>query len=775
MAAEPRNSTETASSTARTDPLRTDAQEKVTGQAQFVEDLPVEPNTAYGAPIQSPLPHARIVSIDSSRARSVPGVLAVLDRETLSEFGVEAASRGAERNFITVDKARFIGDLLGMVVAEDPRTARRAAKLVDVHYEPLPSVFSAAEALTKQAPLLHEELASNSAFDYSLEWGSVADGLREADYVIEETYISPTLFHHPMENVGSCLVSWQDGIAQIWAPTNTPMRDALETANLFGIDQEQVRLRVPYTGGAFGAKKVTPEINAALAISRKIGRPVKLSATSEESFRVATRHAMEYKATIGVNRDGKLVALDVELLVDTGAYGSSEAKVATRNATMTSWGCYDIPHFRARATTAYTNKTQATTHRGTGRTQPTFGLECLLDKVARTLDIDPIELRNMNLLVPGKSLPDQFKLNGKLVPSDTPPLLTDYREQLRLAVDNLREREDASVQHGESRGSSTARGRGVALSLRHLGISELEATCLATLESDGRVHISHNAPDAGQGIFTMISAVVEQTLGLSRSQVLVEMPDTGNSLAFPGTSAQRTTVQMGTAVKSACEQLHEAMIEVACRVRGGEASEWTLTGGQLRRTEESLPLAEVAELSADATLSGFGTDKSLRDEGFGGHDHWAGGMAAAEVEVDTDTGEVRVVQYSIVADAGKVLHYNSAMGQVAGGAVMGFGIALTEELVHGEDQVLNADPFQYRLPLMRDIPSALDIALIENGGGPGPFGSKAVAQTSIPCVAPAIGNAIYDAIGVQITSTPFTPEKILRALGKLDPEEQAHA
>ncbi|MEE8517980.1 MAG: xanthine dehydrogenase family protein molybdopterin-binding subunit, partial [Dehalococcoidia bacterium] len=663
MTTNPRNSTEASPGTTRTDPLRTDAQEKVTGQAQFVEDIPVEPNIAYGAPIQSPLPHARIVSIDSTIARSVPGVLAVLDRETLGEYGVNADSSSVERDFITVDKARFIGDLLGMVVAEDLRTARRAAKLVEVDYEPLPSIFSAAEALTKQAPLLHEELGSNSAFDYSLEWGSVTDGVKEADYVVEDTFISPSLFHHPMENIGSCLVSWEDGVAQVWAPTNTPMRDALDTANLFGIDAEQVRLRVPYTGGAFGSKKVTPEINAALAISRKIGRPVKLSATSEESFRVATRHAMEYKATLGVKRDGSLVSLDVELLVDTGAYGSSEAKVATRNATMTSWGCYDIPHFRARATTAYTNKTPAATHRGTGRTQPTFGLECLLDKAARVLDMDPIEFRNINMLVPGKSVPAQFKLNGKLTPSDTPTLRTDYRGLLRQAVDTLDEG-DSNVPKAESRPTSTARGRGVALSLRHLGLSELEATCVATLDADGRVRISHNAPDAGQGIFTMISAVVEQTLGIPRSQVLVEKPDTGNNLAFPGTSAQRTTVQMGTAVQSACEQLQAAMVEVARRARGGEASEWSLAGGQLTRGNESLPLMAVAELSTDGPLTAFGTDKAVREEGFGDHDHWAGGMAAAEVEVDTDTGEVVVVQYSIVADTGKVLHYDSAMSQV---------------------------------------------------------------------------------------------------------------
>ena len=702
-------------------------------------------------------------------------MLAVLDRETLDEYGVNVVAGPGGHNFITVDKARFIGDLLGMVVAEDLRTARQAVQLVDVQYEPLPSIFSAADALADQAPLLYEELETNSALDYEVEWGRVADGFKDADYIVEGTFVSPTLFHHPMENVGSCLVSWNGDVAEIWAPTNTPMRDALDTAKLFGIPRENVRVRVPYTGGAFGSKKVTGEISTALAISRRIGRPVRLRASTEESFRAATRHAMEYKARVGVKRSGKLVALDVELLVDNGAYGSSEARVATRNATVTSWGCYDIPHFRARATTVYTNKTPSTTHRGTGRTQPTFGLECLLDKVARTLEIDPIELRNMNLLLPGKSLPKEWKVNGAVVPSSSPQIGTDYRDLLRKAVENLHEDEESSAEVAGSGVSSTARGRGVALSLRHLGISELEASAAATLEPDGRVRISHNAPDAGQGVYTMISAVVEQTLGLPRSQVHVERPDTSNSLDFPGTSAQRTTVQMGTAVQSACQQLQQAMVETAARVRGGEPSEWRLADGFLWHAAESLSLAEIAGMAGDVVLKGFGTDQVLRDRGREGIDHWSGGIAAAEVEVDRDTGEVRVLQYSIVADAGKVLHYNSAIGQVGGGAVMGFGIALTEELIHGEDQVLNADAFQYRLPLMHDIPHAFPIDLIENGGGPGPFGAKAISQTSIPCVAPAIGNAIYDAIGVQITSTPFTPEKILRALGKLDPQEQEEA
>jgi CO/xanthine dehydrogenase Mo-binding subunit len=277
----------------------------------------------------------------------------------------------------------------------------------------------------------------------------------------------------------------------------------------------------------------------------------------------------------------------------------------------------------------------------------------------------------------------------------------------------------------------------------------------------------------GEGAYTMISVVAANTLGIPQSRVRVEDPDTSNTLLYSGTSSQRTTVQMGGAVQAACEDLKQKLLEAAARVKGGSAEEWALADGRLRRDGETVAPEEVlAALPGDGVLRGSGSYRATRsgNASFGAHDHWAPGVGVAEVEVDRETGEVRVLQYAAVADAGRVLHHYSAKGQIDGGAVMGFGTALFEEIRYEDGQLLNADPFQYRLPLLRDIPERFQTLMIENGDGPGPFGAKGLAQVGIPNPAPAIGNAIFDAIGVRVRSTPFTPEKILRALGKLGPE-----
>lgn len=733
---------------------RVDALEKVTGTAQYVEDLPHPPGLAFGAPIKSPYPHARIVALDSSRAEGTPGVLAVLHRGNVAEYAVR------DPNFIAREKVRFTGDLLGMVVAEDLRTARAAAELVEVEYDLLPPIFSAAEALAPGAPLVHEGLGTNLAFEDSLAWGNMDHGFAGADHIFEERFFSPTVYHHPTEHVGSCIVAFADGVADLWIPTNSPFAAVREVGRLFGLPPERVRVRVPYVGGGFGGKRHTPEMLAAFAIARKIGRPVKLVAREEESFHVGVRHAVDYNARIGVKADGTLTALEVDLLVDAGAYDLG-AKIGGHNTTVSAWGCYRVPHLRVRARCAFTTKTPAIPHRGTGKTQTTYGIECAVDSVARRIGIDPVEFRRRNVLLPGENLPPRIVVQGKEAASATPPLDVEYRLLMEKVLEPL-----------GPEGSSEPplrRGRGVALSLRHVSKAELETYATATLERDGGIRVAHNAADMGQGVYTMISAVAERAMGIPRAQVRVEKPDTTNQLSFGGTNAQRTTVQMGNAVAGACGELRRVMVELAARMKGGHAEDWTILDGALCHGDQRLSFTELAELSDAVPLRGLGQDRPAvaEDPAYGAFDQWSAGAAAADVAVDTETGEIRVLQYSIVADAGVVLHHHSAKGQVEGGAVMGFGLALTEELVHQEGQVLNADAFQYRLPLMTEVPQAMFTAFLEAGDGPGPFGAKGVSQTSIPCVAPAIGNAIHAAIGAPIRSTPFTPEKVLRALGKL--------
>jgi CO/xanthine dehydrogenase Mo-binding subunit len=748
---------------------RIDLRDKVTGKAQYIEDLPDLASTAYGATLLSPYSHARILRIDSSAAQSSPGVLAVLDRDHLDGLNPrlqlaphEHLKLRDDQDFIAVDKVRFDGELVAVVVAEDLRSAERACGKIYVEYEPLPPVFDATEALDAGAPILHDERGTNLLFEDSLSWGDIETGLRQAERVFEEVYSSPSMFHYPMESVGGCIAQYVNGEINLWLPTSSPMRDASEIAHFMGVEPDKVRVRVPFVGGGFGSKILVPSIYAAVALSRKLGRPVRLVPSAEHSFRQNARHAEMFKARIGVKADGTLTALDVELLVDTGAYTTGGA-TALHNSVISAWGCYRIPHVRIRGRCVYTNKVPAGHTRATGKVQTTWGMECTMDSVARQMAIDPYEFRKKNVL-----LRDEFVAKG------TPLMDTDYLDLMEQAIAGIGWDGKANLASSREQSASRsgwARGRGMALSLRHGSQGGGRAYAMVTMDARAVVIIQHNAPEIGQGTHNLFSIVAAQTLDLPQEQIRVRAPDTAVNLPFAGVSAQRTTMQMGNAVHNACERLKQELAVLAAQVKGGKPEDWQLVQGRLCWGETSFSIGEIIR-----TLGGNGVLKCIgyhsvppmqKEAAFAGMDHWAPSAAAIDLEVNSETGELRVLHYSVIADAGKAIHYPSAKAQVDGGAVMGFGHALFEETIYQEGQFQNGDPLQYRLPLMNDIPEAIYSAMLENGDGPGPFGSKGMSQTSIVTVAPAIGNAIYDALGVRVRALPISPAKILRAMGKI--------
>lgn len=766
---------------------RIDLRDKVTGRAVYVDDLPDQADTVHAVPLRSMYSHARILSIDTSRAAALPGVLAILDRDHLdgldphTRVGEYAGRTGefgltAHQHFLTTDKARFDGDLIAMVAATERRIAARAVDLIEVVYEELPVLFSPDEALAPGAPLIHEDRPDNIACSDSFEWGEVEAGLASADHVFDMTFDTPNAYHHPMEPVGSCVASWTPGGVTLWLPTNKPFNPIEQISELFKVAPSMVRVRVPEIGGAFGAKQQHPVTMGAIALSRRLGRPVRVMATEADSFRSTARHAARWRGRVGLRSDGTLVALDVEIKIDTGAYFTG-ARLVTRNMCISSWGSYRLPHFRVRATSAYTNKVPAASFRATGKTQTTFAIECLMDHAARKLGLSPVEFRKRNVLTRGEYVADAWLVKGKEFVADTPPMDMDFSEMMSSVMKAIDW--DGSVAGAPLPGAKVVRGRGIALSLRHGAQGGGRAYAMASIDGHGVVRISHAAPDLGEGSFNMIAVVAAQTMGIPVERVVVDPPETTHGLNFEGSSAQRTTVHMGNAVKKACEALQREIIDAAMQLRGGAADEWRCEEGRVSLGDQSWTYQDVIRgfstapsFEGHVELKGLGSYSYApsEDKAFGGLDHWAPGAASAEVEVDLETGEIRVLRVAAVADAGKVIHRASARTQVEGGAVMGLGLGLNEEVVYSDGALQNADAFQYRLPMMKDIPEAFEALLIENGDGPGPFGSKGMAQTSIPCLTPAINNAICDAIGVHLTSAPLTPEKVLRALGRLGPE-----
>ena len=747
---------------------RIDLKDKVTGAAQYVEDLPDLPHTAYGAALLSPYSHARIRSIDAVEALKLAGVLGVVDREHLD--GVNPRLKLAphehlkitdDQDFVASEKVRYDGDLVALVVAEDRRTAERALEKIHVDYEPLPPVFDAVEGLAPGASLVHDEHGSNLLLEDSLSWGDIDEGFRQADRVFEETFSSPSMFHHPMEPIGGFLAQWVNGEANIWLPTSAPTRDAADFAHFLGVEPDKVRVRVPYVGGGFGSKIPTPAHFAALFLARKIGRPVRLIPSAEESFRQNSRHAEVFKAKVGIKADGTLTALDVDLVVDTGAYTTGGA-TAAHNSVISAWGCYRIPHLRVRGKCVYTNKVPAGHTRATGKIQTTWGIECTMDSVARQMGIDPYEFRKKNVL-----------LRGDFVCTGTPRMDTDYLDLMAEAIAGIGWDGKANLTPSASSntGARWVRGRGMALSLRHGSQGGGRAYALATMDARGVVTIQHNAPEIGQGTHNLFSVVASQTLNIPQSQVRVRTPDTAVSLPFAGVSAQRTTMQMGNAVHNACKKLEEELLSLASQVKGGEIKDWQIVEGRLCWGEASFSIEEIIRaVGGGVVLKAVGyhsVPPMVKESAFSGMDHWAPSGAAVDLEVNRDTGELRILGYAVIADAGKAIHFPSAKAQVDGGAVMGFGHALFEETIYQDGQFQNGDPFQYRLPVMQDIPENFYSSMLEKGDGPGPFGSKGMAQTSIVTVGPAIGNAVFDALGVRVRSLPITPEKILRAMGKI--------
>ncbi len=742
---------------------RIDLAAKVTGTAAYLDDLTLPAGCLHAAAVRSTQPHARIVVVDASAAWRTPGVRAVLTRDQLygldpavqigEDAGDPTAAR-AEQTVLSTDRARFDGDLLGLVVADDPDVARRAAAAVGITYEPLPVLLTYADAVRPGAPRLHPQHADNVAFRDELAWGDVAAGLDASPHVFTADYFGPHAFHRPLEPATSCLVLPHGDELTVWASAKMPFALRSQIARALGIPADSVRVRVPFIGGGFGAKQITPAMICTVAVARQLGRPVRYLATDRESFRVTARHAIGYRASVGVDGDGRLRALDVELQVATGAYFTG-CRIVTHNACISAWGCYRLPDFRVRATAVYTNTVPAASFRATGKNQTTFAVEALVDTVAGRLGLDPVEVRRRNVLRRGEFVTQTWRVRGETDVADVPPIDTDFAGLLDAATAGIGWAEPLpSTEDGAVR-----RGRGIALSLRHGTQGGGKAFAMVTIDSSGRVSIRHNAPDLGTGVYHMLALVAAESLGLPVERVDVAHPDTANGMVFVGTIAQRTTVEMGNAVAQACARLAGDLRAVAAETYGGTVEDWGYRAGRLERRDESHPVAEMLA-AARSTLpvslvavGSYGYPPSA-DRAFGGLDHWAPGAMAVEVEVDTRTGEIRIPRMCAVADAGRALHRTSSIRQVEGGAIMGIGLALYEELHYTEAGLANGDGWSYRVATAADVPERFDVVLVENRDGPGPFGAKGIAQTSLPCVAPAIANAVHAAVGVRFDRGP---------------------
>ncbi|MBI2987979.1 MAG: xanthine dehydrogenase family protein molybdopterin-binding subunit [Deltaproteobacteria bacterium] len=746
---------------------RVDAWDKVTGRAVYTEDIHI-PGTVFARLLRSPYAHARIRSINSARAERLAGVLTVLTRDSLGGLNPYISRerpgqpKGGDQPVIAVEKVRYEGEPVAAVVAEELATAHQALEQIEVEYEELPTVCDAHEALAPGAPLVHEARGTNLVGEYRFGWGDPEQAFLKADHIFEDSYTFPNVYHFPLENAGICHAEVKDDEVTLWAPHQRPFDTREVVARLVGSSPEKVRVRVPYVGGGFGCKDLGTSELIAVILARQVGRAVKMVPSMEESFHTNARHLIVYRIKTGVNSDGTILAQDIELLVETGAYMTSGAWV-TRLAVGGAVGPYRVPHVRIVGRCIYTNKVPAGAFRGFSKPQVTWGFESNIDTIARSLGIDPLDFRLRNLLRRGEQV-----VPGAL------PLDTDYADLLRRATsligwDGRSQPKKAGASNGGTF-SQPGQGRGLAVTLRHGGTNSNAAYAIATMDRHGQVRILHNASEIGQGTYTVISRVAARILGVEEDKISVGHPDTTIAPYYYGTSSSRNTVAMGMAVQRAMEDLKRELLDLAAKVRGGRPEEWRLAEGRLWHGSESCSIAEMLS-SAGGILNVIGKGSystSLSDTPWACvNPYWEVSVSAAEVQVDTDTGQVHVLKYATVADVGRALHPPACKGQLEGGAIMGIGHTLLEQIIYRDGQLVSASPFYYRVPLLSHLPEEFQCGMVENGDGPGPFGSKGVGQATISPVAPAISNAIYEAIGVRIKHLPVTEEKILRALGRL--------
>ena len=749
---------------------RVDGMEKVAGQALYAGDFSL-PGMAHAKVLRSPLPHARIRRIDVSKATALAGVFAVLTRDNLrvasNSFGVYVK----DQQILATDKVRYVGDMIAAVAAVDESVAEQAVKLIDVDYEELPAVYTVEEALSKGAPLVHEKLEgrkdphygrggthlvhdqSNICFHFRHQRGNVEAGFRESDKIFEDSFAFPSAQHYPMEpHVG--VAQFDGDTLTVWSATQSPFPVRQELARIFGVPFSAVRVIVPYVGGGYGGKSGVRTEGIAACLSRMAGRPVRLAFKAEETFKTICQPRATMKIKTGVKKDGTFVARQCEVYFNGGAYANSGPSV-TEKAGYRAHGPYRIPHVQSDSYSVYTNTVPATAFRGFGGPQVAFAYETHLDMIAQRLGMDPYELRMKNLLERGESFSE----------GDT-PIDCDLKAGLKRVAEAIGW---DSREQGDEKSASKKRGLGIATAVKDGGGTNKPANAAVKIFNDGSVLLSTGSVEIGQGMRTAFLQVVAEELSVPPEQVRVAALDTHYTPMDKGTNASSATSIMGQAVQKATQDARGQFLQAAASVFRAPASDIRLENGMAICGEQKLSFREVMQRhfrDTEGEIWGHGFYKVPRDDNVPlGYPSpfWEIGLGAAEVEVDAETGEAKILRYVSLTDAGKMINPVQCHAQDEGAAVFGLGQALFEDLAYQDGQLLNGSLVDYRLPRFTDLPPTFITFVMEGGGGPGPYGAKGMGEGGILAVAPAVCNAVHAAVGVRVSDAPLIGEKIWRA------------
>ncbi|MBI3061496.1 MAG: xanthine dehydrogenase family protein molybdopterin-binding subunit [Deltaproteobacteria bacterium] len=727
---------------------RAEGPDKVTGRSIYAADVHL-PGLLWGKILRSPYPHARIRRIDASKTRQVPGVRAVVTGQEVPGHFIGKTMR--DMPVLCWDVVRFVGDRVAAVAAETAEAAEDASALIDVEYEQLPTLFDPLEAMQPDAPRIHENIAgydgapkSRLALDVPngltrLAWrkGDVEKGFREADLVLEHTFRIPARHQGYIEPHAGVVAIEPDGRIQVWVSAKNPFGVRSQMAKAIGVPEERIRVNVVSVGGEFGGKGDAVDLPVAYFLARQSGRPVKIVMTYAEELTAGNpAHPTVVTIRSGVKRDGRIVARSLRVVHASGAYGALKP-----NAALATWhyagGPYRVANASIEFLQVYTNTVPGGYFRSPGSVATFFALESHTDILARELGMEPAEFRLRNLLGEG----DEDAIGQRLRE-------VRFREVLNAALSAA----------GRQKPKRKGHGRGIALYGRHIGGDDTGV--VLTAELDGSFTLISPTFDQGAGTHTILQQLVAEEMQVPIEQVRVMIGDTDVAPRDSGARASRVTYVASRAVVRACAELRSQLLTQAARTLECAPEEVDFRSGQFRLRQEPSQKINLKKVIAQA---GRPLTIAVDEDSPYPEDVTYICAQVAEVEVDRETGKLRLDRFVTAHDVGTIINPITHQGQIDGGVVMGLGQALMEEMVMEGGQVTNASLGDYKLPTAADIPE-LKTVLVRSAGSVAPYEAKAIGEFANNSAPAAIANAVADAVGVRLFELPITGEKIYHAL-----------
>lgn len=751
----------------------TSSQAKATGQADFGDDLRLK-GLLVGKVLRSPHPRARVLSVDTAKARAVPGVIAVISGQDVA--GLYGAAI-MDQPILNRDEVRFVGEPVAAVAAVDKDAAAQALDLIKVQYESLPPVTEALAALDPESLLIHPGLqdyqcapgifilpGTNCCNHFRLRKGDPDKALARAAHVFSQTFSTHKTQHASLEPHQTTAQAEPSGRVRLWTNTQTPFVTRKVLAKLFGLANNQVQVTVTRLGGGFGGKAYPKLEPLAVALAQRTGgRPVRLLHNREEEFsgNTATRHPVTTEVTTGLDRQGRILARRVKLIFDTGAYADIGPRVC-RNASFSSPGPYVIPNVAVDGYCVYTNTTPASAMRGLGIPQVTWAVESHTDFICRELELDPLEFRLKNAVEEGS-------------PSATGQILhsVGLKETLRRAGQAI----------GLDKKRPPGVGRGIACGHKST-VSPSASACVVRVNEDGTLQLLTSSVDMGQGSETVLAQILAEELGIDPTRVRVVPADTDTTPYDMATVSSRSTFFMGNAIRDAAIKLKELIFETAEEILEVDRRDLVFEQGRVHvvgSPGSGFDLADIPQgesayagsvhagkgrpLVAEGHCTVEGATKLDRKTGQGAKPSafWMYFSQAAEVRVDPATGRIKVLKIASAHDVGRAINPLLLEGQIEGAVMMGLGETLLEEMAHHDGRPINQSFLDYKIPTIGETPLIIPL-IIENPHKEGPFGAKGMGEPAEAAIGAAINNALADALGVQVQDLPITRERVIMAL-----------